>query len=199
MSNIKISSKHTLIKINPLTIIIVFLSLIFGRFNYIFIHYIIALFHEICHVLTAKIFKIKVNSISFLPFGFYAKMDELEKEKPMRQLLVIIMGPLSFFPVWLILNILRLNFIISSYTYDFAFTSAHFSFSLASNRITCAPFRSSRDTADNPLIPVPMTSAFVSANSIVPPYIAASAIRQQNASIIENPACLNSFSIRSGS
>ena len=124
LSNIKTSSKHTLIKINPLTIIIVFLSLIFGRFNYIFIHYIIALFHEICHVLIAKIFKIKVNSISFLPFGFYAKMDELEKEKPMRQLLVIIMGPLSFFPVWLILNILRLNFIISSYTYDFAFTSA---------------------------------------------------------------------------
>ena len=124
LSNIKTSSKHTLIKINPLTIIIVFLSLIFGRFNYIFIHYIIALFHEICHVLTAKIFKIKVNSISFLPFGFYAKMDELEKEKPMRQLLVIIMGPLSFFPVWLILNILRFNFILSSYRYDFAFTSA---------------------------------------------------------------------------
>lgn len=124
MSNTKTSFNHTLIKINPLTIVIVILSLFFGRFNYIFIHYVIALFHELCHVITAKILKIKVDCISFLPFGFYAKMDELEKEKPLRQLLVIIMGPLSFFPVVLILKILRLNFLISIYTYNFAFASA---------------------------------------------------------------------------
>lgn len=122
--NIKTCSKHTLIKVNPLTLIILILSLYFGRFNYIFIHYCIALFHELCHILTAKIFKVKVSSISFLPFGFYAKIDDLEKVDPFKQLLIIIMGPLSFFVIWLLIYILKFNFIISPYTYNYAFSSA---------------------------------------------------------------------------
>lgn len=107
--------------INPITIVFILISLIYNRFLYLFIHYLIAFIHEMSHVFAAKSFKVDVQEIKFLPFGFYAKMDRLEEARLLPQLIIIASGPLSFFiSLGVIKYLLNCGF-ISQYGYNYAF------------------------------------------------------------------------------
>lgn len=104
--------------ISPLTVIYIGLSLVLGHFYYLFIHLFVALIHELSHVFAAIILKIKVNEIEMLPFGFYASIDNLESYNPLKQLIVLISGPLSIFISLLLLKIFYYFNILSIYGYN---------------------------------------------------------------------------------
>ena len=104
--------------ISPITILIILIALIFNRFTFIFIHYLIAFIHELSHYMVAKIFRVKVKEIQFLPIGFYLKIDDLELEKLYKQILVLSAGPLSYFISYLVLKIMYKYDIISIYGYE---------------------------------------------------------------------------------
>ena len=63
------------------TIITIIISLLIGRFRLLFLQYFIAFIHELFHCIGAIIFKLKINQIHFLPFGFYAEIDDLYNVK----------------------------------------------------------------------------------------------------------------------
>ena len=74
--------------------------------------------HELSHYMVAKIFRVKVKEIQFLPIGFYLKIDDLELEKLYKQILVLSAGPLSYFISYLVLKIMYKYDIISIYGYE---------------------------------------------------------------------------------
>lgn len=104
--------------ISPFTVIYIGLSLVLGRFYYLFIHLFVALIHELSHVLMAISLKMKVKEIEVLPFGFYASFDDLESYHPLKQILVLISGLLSIFLSLAILKVLYKFNILSVYGYN---------------------------------------------------------------------------------
>jgi len=112
--------------VNPLTIIYILIALIFNKFGFIFIHYLIAFIHEFFHFLMAKFLKVKVGEIEFLPIGFYLKIPDLESYSFHKQLLVLIAGPSSFIFSCAIIKMLYNLGILSLYGYEDAMISNKF-------------------------------------------------------------------------
>lgn len=101
--------------IHPLTIIYILLALIFNRFNGILFLYIFGLIHELSHVFVAKIFKIRTKEIIMYPTGFNAKIEDIYLLHPIKQLLILISGPASYFISLLLIKLLFEVNLISSY------------------------------------------------------------------------------------
>lgn len=99
------------------TLITIIISLLIGRFRLLFLQYLIAFIHEIFHCIGALIFKLNINQIYFLPFGFYAEIDDLYNVKWYQELIIIILGPLSFFFSLILINYLFINNYISYLLY----------------------------------------------------------------------------------
>lgn len=72
----------------------------------------------------AKAFGVKIDSLAFLPFGFYAKMDSLERENLFTQFLIVIAGPLSIILALAIFQFLLRTGIFSSYSYSYGVEAA---------------------------------------------------------------------------
>lgn len=79
--------------------------------------YLIAFIHEMSHVTLGLIFKMKVEKIKFLPFGFSAEFVRFEDEKWFKQLLVVLAGPASYFISLLILKAMYQNGMFSYYSF----------------------------------------------------------------------------------
>ena len=112
--------------VNPLTILYILIALIFNKFAFIFIHYLVAFIHEFFHFLMAKFLKVKVGEIEFLPIGFYLKIPDLESYSFHKQLLVLIAGPSSFIFSCAIIKMLYDLGILSLYGYEDAMISNKF-------------------------------------------------------------------------
>lgn len=112
--------------VNPLTIIYLLIALIFNKFNFIFLHYLVAFIHESCHFFMAKALKVKVTEMQFLPIGFYIKIVNLEGQNFIKQLLILIAGPLSYFISFGILKFLYFTDVISIYGYQDGVISNNF-------------------------------------------------------------------------
>ena len=112
--------------VNPLTILYILIALIFNKFGFIFIHYLVAFIHEFFHFLMAKFLKVKVGEIEFLPIGFYLKIPDLESYSFHKQLLVLIAGPSSFIFSCAIIKMLYNLGILSLYGYEDAMISNKF-------------------------------------------------------------------------
>lgn len=79
------------------TFFIVFFAIVSGRFQSFIFLFLFTMIHELFHIMTALLFKVKVDKISVLPFGFSAKMESLYNVEWYKELLIVIMGPLSYF------------------------------------------------------------------------------------------------------
>ena len=110
--------RYSVFLVNPITIIFILIALIFNKFNFLILHYSIAFIHEICHYFAAKVVKIKVQEIQFLPIGFYLKINNLENYSFFKQLVVLIAGPLSYFISFAILKLLYRYDVLSIYGYE---------------------------------------------------------------------------------
>lgn len=107
-----------MIFIHPITIIYIFLGLLFHKLNGVIYLYIFGLIHELAHVIIAKIFKTKTKEIVLLPTGFYAKIDDYSHINFFKQLFIVIAGPLAYFIIlYIIFNLKKFN-IISIYGYE---------------------------------------------------------------------------------
>ena len=115
MKNIfEITSK---ISIKISTLVTIILSLLLNRYRILFLQYLLAFIHELFHCIGALYYKLNINSITFLPFGFYADLDNLYYVKWYQELIIILLGPLSFFFSMILIKYLYLNEIISYYLY----------------------------------------------------------------------------------
>lgn len=85
------------IHIHVFTILVYFFAFITGRFVPLFIYFFIASIHELSHVIFAKIFGLKVNKIEVYPFGLSMNIDSLNKIHPLKSIIVLLAGPLSYF------------------------------------------------------------------------------------------------------
>lgn len=103
----------------PFLVIILFS----GSYNLFFTYFLITLIHELGHVITAKIFKVKTHKIRLNIFGFSADIDEIDYLPIHKQFLIIIMGPLTYFVSLILIRELYLNDIISLLTYYKALSS----------------------------------------------------------------------------
>jgi stage IV sporulation protein FB len=112
--------------VHPITIIYLLIGLIFNKFNFLILHYLIAFIHELSHYLMGKFLNIKVGEICFLPIGFYVKMPTLQDEKFIKQFLVLIAGPLSYFISFAVLKLLYNFNVISIYGYEDGIISNRF-------------------------------------------------------------------------
>ena len=101
--------------IHPFSVIYIVLALMTNRFYGLVFLYLFGFIHEIFHVLTAKIFKVKTKEIVLYPTGFKAKIDDYSSLSFFKQLLIIISGPLSYFLIILIIENLHYSNIISVY------------------------------------------------------------------------------------
>ena len=100
------------------TLITIIISLLLNRHRLLFLQYMIAFIHEFFHCIGAIYYKLIVNSISFLPFGFYADIDNLYNVKWYQELIIIMLGPASFIISYFIIYFLYLKGNISLYLYN---------------------------------------------------------------------------------
>lgn len=108
------------IKVSFSFIAFIFIGLLFNAFKYLFIFFFLALIHELCHIIFAVIFKVRVKELSFNVLGFSAELEDVEFKPFWIQIIIFLAGPLSFFPSLIILNILyKCNF-FSIYSYRVA-------------------------------------------------------------------------------
>lgn len=110
--------------VHPLTLIYIIIALLSGRFSFLFIHLFCALIHELCHVLFCYIYKVKVESMTMLPFGFYAKITALEKVPFYQQIIIYLAGPLSIIITIPLIMLLYHFHIFSLYGYRYGIEAA---------------------------------------------------------------------------
>lgn len=103
----------------PFLIVILFS----GYYKLFFTYFLITLIHELGHVIMASVFKVKVNKVKLTIFGFNAEIDNIEYLKIYKQILIIIMGPLTYFISLFLIRELYLNDFISLVMYYKALAS----------------------------------------------------------------------------
>ncbi len=107
----------TEISLHPLTVLYIALSLLLGRFSFVFALFFIAFIHELFHVFAARIFKLKISEIQILPIGCYANIENIDTLKRFEQIIVLISGPLSFFFTMALITFFYRTDVISIYGY----------------------------------------------------------------------------------
>lgn len=80
--------------IHPLTYVFIFLSFFSAKFKSIILFMGLILFHELGHLLTAKLFNWKIDKIYIYPLGGLTKFNDLINKPLHEELLVTIMGPI---------------------------------------------------------------------------------------------------------
>lgn len=100
------------VEIHLSTFFFLFLSFISGRFQSFFFLFVIALIHELFHVFGALLFKVRVDKINIYPFGFSAKMGALVNIEWYKELVIVLLGPMSYFFSKVLINLLyKLSFL----------------------------------------------------------------------------------------
>ena len=85
------------IEISFLTILITIFAILSGLMKNMLSLYIISFIHEIFHLIACLALKVKIDKFIVLPFGFSLKAYNIEKITSIKQIIIYIAGPLSFF------------------------------------------------------------------------------------------------------
>lgn len=120
MKKLSILSKFEVgVSFVPFLIVILFT----GYYKLFFTYFLITFIHELGHVIMAVFFKVKVNNIKLNIFGFNADIDDIDYLPTYKQLLIIVMGPLTYFLSIILIRELYLNDVISLVMYYRALAS----------------------------------------------------------------------------
>jgi len=100
--------------IHPLTYLFIFISLFTAKFKSIILFMSLIIFHELGHLLTAKLFNWKIDKIYIYPLGGLTRFNDSINKPFHEEILVTIMGPifqiiLSFFLINIDQNITVYN------------------------------------------------------------------------------------------
>ena len=83
-------------------LLLILFSGLFKEFTFVFI---LLFFHELGHAITGIIFKWKLISITFYPYGGLTLFDKLENSSINQEIIIILAGPIFQMITYLILNI----------------------------------------------------------------------------------------------
>jgi stage IV sporulation protein FB len=67
---------------------------IIGYVSEILILFLFVLIHEFCHIILARVYKLKVKNIELFPFGGVARIDNLDYVGTSKEIVITIAGPL---------------------------------------------------------------------------------------------------------
>lgn len=82
----------------------VLLCALWGGYFPIFVTaYIIALLHELAHIVTAKLLDVSISSIEVYPFGLCARLSEPIIRSPLKEACIALAGPLANLFIWAVL------------------------------------------------------------------------------------------------
>ena len=84
----------SIFKIHPLTYLLIFISLLSGKFKIIISFLLLIVFHELGHFLMAKVFNWKIDKIYIYPLGGITRFNDKINKPFIEELLVAIMGPI---------------------------------------------------------------------------------------------------------
>lgn len=99
-------------EVSPFASIFIFFTLLANSYKLFFIYFLITLIHELGHVVVAKLFKLKINKIQLLAIGFNAEIDGLDYTDSLKELLITLAGPLTYFiSIYLLKYMYQVDFI----------------------------------------------------------------------------------------
>ena len=101
----------SIFKIHPLTYLLIFISLLSGKFKIIISFLLLIVFHELGHFLMAKVFNWKIDKIYIYPLGGITRFNDKINKPFIEELLVAIMGPI--FQIVLTILLCRIDNIIN--------------------------------------------------------------------------------------
>jgi len=81
------------IRINKYFIFFLCGSFVAGYLKEMLLLFLFVMIHELCHVVTALFFRLKIRSIEMFPFGGVAKIDGLEGLELFKEVMISIAGP----------------------------------------------------------------------------------------------------------
>jgi len=100
------------LEISPFATIFVFLTLLTNSYKLFFIYFLITFIHELGHVIVASLLKLKIGKIKLLAIGFNAEIENLDYTSSLKEFLITIAGPLTYFISSYLLNYLyKIDFI----------------------------------------------------------------------------------------
>ncbi len=95
-----------------------FVSFLAGYFKYIFILLLLIIIHEIGHLFVANILGYKINEVIIFPFGGLTKYDEYLNGSMLKELLVLLGGPLFQILFYILILILYKNNFITDFNFN---------------------------------------------------------------------------------
>lgn len=99
-------------EVSPFATIFIFFTLLTNSYKLFFIYFLITFIHELGHVLVAKLFKLKIAKIKLLAIGFNAEIDNLDYTDSIKELLISVAGPLTYFiSIYLLKYLYKVDFI----------------------------------------------------------------------------------------
>lgn len=98
------------VSINPLTYIVILVSLFTGLFKELFIFLSIIIIHECGHITGALIFKWHIEKVVIMPFGGLTVFNELLNRPLYEEFIILIMGPLFQTIYFIIFKDINLSF-----------------------------------------------------------------------------------------
>lgn len=84
----------TRFKVNKYFIVLIIAGFVAGYLKEILMLFIFVLLHELCHVISALVFKLEIKSIEIFPFGGVARVDNLNYIGTIKEIIITIAGPL---------------------------------------------------------------------------------------------------------
>ncbi len=84
-------------EVSPFATLFLILTLITNSYKLFFIYFFITFLHELGHIITAKLFRLKINKIKLLAIGFNAEIDNLDYTNSLKEFFISIAGPLTYF------------------------------------------------------------------------------------------------------
>lgn len=99
-------------EVSPLATLFILLTLLTNSYKLFYIYFLITFIHELGHVVVAKLLRLKIGKIKLLAIGFNAEINELDYTSSIKEFLISIAGPLTYFiSLWLINIFYKIDFI----------------------------------------------------------------------------------------
>lgn len=100
-------------EVSPFATIFVFITLLTNSYKLFFIYFFITFIHELGHVTVAVLLKLRIRKIKLLAIGFNAEIENLDYTSSIKEFLIAIAGPLTYFITNYLLNYFYSTDIIS--------------------------------------------------------------------------------------
>lgn len=99
-------------EVSPFATIFILLTLLTNSYKLFYIYFMITFIHELGHIIAASLLKLKIGKIKLLAIGFNAEIDDLDYTSSLKEFLIAIAGPLTYFvSAYLLQYLYQIDFI----------------------------------------------------------------------------------------